>query len=179
MRIIMRTAAIALFVLVANARALATRPPDADLSGWGRTKWGMTKQEVLAVLPEGARPARNGETGDLVLEDVPFGGGLYEARLFIGPHGLERVFLSAAKQAATPALRRRLERALTAELGGGSFASRRPEETDLRWIFPSTEVRLLYSRLSTPGVNWQGLFVVFSRGSGRRPWPDSFQAESR
>src|SRR5213075_750041 len=107
MRIAMRIVSVVLFFILASARVSTAQAPPRDLAGWAPTKWGMTRQEVLAVLPYGARPARNGETGDLVLEDVPIGDGLYEARFFVGPHGLERVFVTAARQDATPARRRR------------------------------------------------------------------------
>jgi len=169
----------ALVLSLAGVRAAAAQSVPSDLAGWGLTTWGMSRQEVLEALPESARPARAGETGDLVVEDVRIGGTPYEARLFVGPHGLERVFLSAARRDATPAIRRRLERALSAELGGGRLASRRPEDLEVRWAFPSTDVRLLYSRLSTPDVNWQGLFVVFSRADVRRAPADAFQSVSR
>ena len=162
-----KAGALVLFLALAYAPLASAQSAGSDLAGWGRTTWGMTRQEILAAHPDQARPARSGEPGDLVVEDVVLAGLPFEARLFIGPHGLSRVFLTARRSDLTPAVRGRVERALAADMGEGLAVSRRPEEREVAWTFPSTDVRLLYSRVETPDVNWQGLFVVFSRADAR------------
>jgi hypothetical protein len=141
--------------------------------------WGMTRNELAAALGSVARPSRGPETGDLVVEGVRIAGIPFEARLFVGPRGLVRVFLTARSVDATPETVRRVERALASDLGGGVLASRRPEEREVRWTFPSTDVRLLSSRVETPDVNWQGLFVVFSPAAAGDAADRPFQSASR
>jgi hypothetical protein len=166
------------FVLLLSLTHVASAQV-ADLAGWGSTTWGMTRNELAAALGSVARPSRGPETGDLVVEGVRIAGIPFEARHIVGPRGLVRVFLTARSVDATPETVRRVERALASDLGGGVLASRRPEEREVRWTFPSTDVRLLSSRVETPDVNWQGLFVVFSPAAAGDAADRPFQSASR
>ena len=139
------------------AAALMLLPAAPALADWGKTKWGMSPEQVLAAVP-GARPLkREGAGGDVWgrqrLVSAPYTLGKFatHADFFFSTRGKGLEFVKM--EPVDPKQCGALEAMLVKRHGKGTRESfdRGVHMIVVRWTDRKTKEQLLYSALNKPG----------------------------
>ena len=147
-------------LLAAAAAALApTAARAADLSGWDRTRWGMTSAEIARLYRDRAVTLSghidfNRLYTDVALRKEPFAG--YDFTVYFqmddNTHRLAQVLLERRRQYATPAAWRDVLAALERSFGTATKSCERhgeplagePQISERVWALPTTTVYASY-----------------------------------
>ncbi|MEO3428220.1 hypothetical protein AAFN88_05140 [Pelagibius sp. CAU 1746] len=157
----MRAAALLLGLLCWAAPAAALE----DLPGWDTTRWGMTGEELRAVLGERAAelPGRwvyGGAYAELAVEEVEIGGLVFTAYLQMNDRTerLQQVLLERRRTGAVPAAFEQVVDALTERYGPPSGdcpqakTGGQPLDYEVTWRFPTTILHAKFLDFSTTAV---------------------------
>ena len=95
-----RILVLVIFLLVASFTLGATAQPE-DVTGWQKTYWGMTRQELAKVYPEAVRLTETGNLG-FVIEDLEIQGQSFWVNFFWTEDKLSGVKLAFTSSASMP-----------------------------------------------------------------------------
>lgn len=135
-----------------------------DVKGWGKTKWGMTDEEIRAALGNQVEPYPDNYEYykvhiDLWIPSIDIGKNPYEVR-FEMDNGTDKLILvwitpnrNVVPRYAYEYLFESLEEQLIQKYGASNVQKNQEDNFTIRerkWSFPSTSIKLYYSK--GPGI---------------------------